>query len=95
MSLVGYNLNPVTHLVLLLKIGPEHGLVHISAGMTLYFLYFGIKRSLSIFSCRKQTVMPMCLTLGVIILALTTEIQLMVYSLCTVGAQVWSANYSM
>ena len=37
----------------------------------------------------------MCLTLGVTILASTTEIQLVVYSQCTLGAPVWSAKYSM
>ena len=37
----------------------------------------------------------MCLTLGVTILASTTEIKLVLYSQCTVGAPVWSARYYM
>ena len=37
----------------------------------------------------------MCLTLGVTILASTTEIQLVLYSQCTVGAPVWSDKASM
>ena len=37
----------------------------------------------------------MCLTLGVTILASTTEIQIMVSSQSTIGVLVWSANASM
>ena len=37
----------------------------------------------------------MCLTLGVTLLALTTEMQLVLSSQCTVGAPVWSATASM
>ena len=37
----------------------------------------------------------MCLTLGVIILDSTTEIQLVLYYQCTVGAPVCSAKASM
>ena len=37
----------------------------------------------------------MCLTLGVTILASTTEIQFVLYYQCTVGAPVWSAQDSM
>ena len=88
-------MNPVIHLVLRLIIGPEHGLVHISSGMTLDFSYFGRKRLLSNFSCRKQTGISMCLTLGVTILSSTTEIRLVLYSQCYVGAPVWSAKASM
>ena len=69
-------MNPVIDLLLLLIIGPVHGLVHISAGTTLNFSYLGRKRPLSNFSRRKQTGISMCLTLVVIILALTAEIQL-------------------
>ena len=53
-------------------IGPEHGLVRMSAGMTLDFSYFGIKRPLSNCYSRKKTVISMCLTLGVTILSSTT-----------------------
>ena len=42
-------MNTVIHLVLRLIIGPEYDLVHIYAGMTLDFSYFGIKRPLSFF----------------------------------------------
>ena len=45
-SLDGYNLNPVIHLLLQLIIGPEHDLVHISSGMTLELSYLGTKRPL-------------------------------------------------
>ena len=65
-------MNPAIHLVLRLITGPEHGLVHISSGMTLGFSYFGIKIPLSNLSSRKQTGISMCLTLGVTILASTT-----------------------
>ena len=88
-------MNPVIHLVLLLIIGPEHGFVHISAGMTLDFSYFGRKRPLSNCYCRKQTGISICLTLGVTILASTTEIQLVLSSQCTVSAPVYSAKASM
>ena len=37
----------------------------------------------------------MCLTLGVILLASTAEIQLVLYSQCTLGAHVCSAKASM
>ena len=37
----------------------------------------------------------MCLTLGITLLASTTEIQLVLYYKCTVGAKVWSAKASM
>ena len=37
----------------------------------------------------------MCLTLGVTLLASTTDIQLVLYSKCTIGASVWSDNYPM
>ena len=37
----------------------------------------------------------MCLTIGVTILASTTEIQLVLSSQCTLGAPVWSAKASM
>ena len=67
-SLVGYNINPVIHLVLQLIIGPEHGLVHISSGITLELSYFGTKRPLSNYSSIKQTGIPMCLTLVVTLL---------------------------
>ena len=67
-------MNPVINLLLLLTIGPGHGLVHIYAGMTLYFSHFGIKRPFSNCSCRKHTGMQMCLTIGVTILDTTKEI---------------------
>ena len=69
-------------------IGPEHGFVHISSGMTLYFSYFGTKILFSNWYCRKNTGVPMCLTLGVTLLASTTEIQLVLSSQCTVGSPV-------
>ena len=87
-------MNPVIHLVIRMIIGTEHSLVHISAGMTLEFSYFGRKRPLSNCSCRKQTGISMCLTLGVTLLAPTTEIQLVLSYQCTVGALVWSAKAS-
>ena len=37
----------------------------------------------------------MCLNLGVTILASTLEIQIVLYSQCTVGAPVWSVRDSM
>ena len=40
-SLDGYNLNPVIHLVLQLIIGPGHGLLHIVSGITIDLSYFG------------------------------------------------------
>ena len=73
-------------------IGPEHGFVHISAGMTLDFSYFERKRPLSNFSCRKQTGISIFLTLGVTLLASPTEIQLVLSYQCTVGAPVYSAK---
>ena len=76
-------------------IGPVHGFVYISAGMTLDFSYFGRKRPLSNCSCRKQTGISICLNLGVTILVSTTEIQLVLSSQCTVGAPVYSAKASM
>ena len=76
-------------------IGNGHGLVQINSGMTLDFSYFGTKISFSNFSCRKQTRISMCLTLGVTILSWTTEIQLVLYYQCTVGAPVWIAKYSI
>ena len=76
-------------------IGPENGLVQISSGRTLDFSYFGINISLLNFSCRNQTGVSICLTLGVTILASTTEIKIMLYSQCTVVAPVWSARDSM
>ena len=76
-------------------IGHENDLVHVYAGMTLDFSYFGRKIPLSNFSCRKQTVTPMCLTLGVTILASTTDIKIALYYQCTVGAPVWSDKTSM
>ena len=66
-------MNPVINLVLRLIIGPEYGLLHISAGMTLEFSYFGRKRPLSNLSCRKQTRISICLTLGLTLLYSTTE----------------------
>ena len=76
-------------------IGPEHGLVQISASMTMEFSYFGRKRLLSNCSYRKQTGISMCLTLGVTILDSTTEIQLVLSSQCTVGSPVWNAKAPM
>ena len=37
----------------------------------------------------------MCLTLGATLLASTTDIQLVLYSQCTVGGPVWSAKAYM
>ena len=37
----------------------------------------------------------MCLTIGVTILASTTEIQMVMSSQCTVGVSLWSAKASM
>ena len=48
-------------LLIRLIIVPEHGFVHISAGMTLDFSYFGRKRPFSNYSCRKQTGISACL----------------------------------
>ena len=95
MSLVGYNLNTVIPLLPLMIIGLEHGLVHIFSGMTLESSYYGIKRPLSNFSGRKYTGISMCLTIGVTILASTTEIQLVLYYQCTVVLSVWSAKDSI
>ena len=58
--------------------------------MTLDFSYFGIQIPLSNLSCRKQTGIPMCLTLGVNISASTKETKLVLYSQCTVGVPIWS-----
>ena len=91
-SLFVYNLNINIYLLFWLIIGPKHGLVHISYGMTLDFSYFGIKRQLSNFYCRKQIGLSMYLTLGVTLLASTTEIQLILYSQCTVVAPLWSSR---
>ena len=63
--------------------------------MTLDFLYFGIKKPFTTFYCRKQTVISMCFTLGVTLLASTTRIQRVLSYQCTVVAPVWSAKYSM
>ena len=76
-------------------IGPEHGLVHISSVMTIDFSFFVIKRPLPIFSSRNQTGMSLCLTLGVTILASTTEIQIVLSYQCTVGESVWIDSSSM
>ena len=76
-------------------IGPSHGFVHISDGMTLEFTHFGIKRPLSNLSSRKQTGISMYLYIGVNLLASTTDIQLVFSSQCTVGAPVWSDKASM
>ena len=65
-------MKPVIHLVLRLIIEPEHGILHIYACITLDLSYFGIKRRLSKISCRNQTGIKMCLTLGVTVLASTT-----------------------
>ena len=78
-------MNPVIHLVLRLIIGLEHGLVQISDSMTLALSYFGIKIPLSNLSCRKQTGISMCLTIGLSILDSTTEIQPVLFSQCTIG----------
>ena len=78
--MVGYNLNPVIHLVFRLVITPEHDSVHISTVMTLDFSYFVIKTPLSNCSCMKQTRISTCLTLGVTIFYSTTEIQLVLSS---------------
>ena len=51
-SLDGYNLNPVIHLVIQLIIGPEYGLVHISAIMTLEFSNLGTTIPLSNLFCK-------------------------------------------
>ena len=75
-------------------IGSKHGFVHISAVMTLDFSYFGTKRKLSNYSCRKQTGISMYLNLWVTLLASTTEIQLVLSSQCTFGVPVWSAKDS-
>ena len=88
-------MNPVIHLLLWLIIGPEHGLVHIYADMTLDLSYFGIKIPLSNCSCRKWIGISMCLTLGVTLLYSTTEIKLVFYSQFNVGASVWSYRASM
>ena len=69
--------------------GPEHSLVHISAGMTLDFSYFVTQIPLSNVFCRKYIGMSLCLTLGVTLLDSTTEIQLVLSSQCTDGAPVW------
>ena len=94
-SLVGYNLNLVVHLVPLLIIGRKHGLVHLYVRITLDFSSFGIKRPLSKFYLRKKTRIPICLTLGVNILALKKKKQLMLSHQCIVGASLWSAKDSM
>ena len=88
-------MNTVIHLVLRLIIGPKHGLGHISSGMTLDFPYIGIKRPLSNCPCRNQTGISICLTIGVTILASITEIQLALYSRCTVSAPVWITGASV
>ena len=71
-------------------IGPEHGFVHISSGMTLDFSYFGRKRPLSNCSCRKHTGISICFTRGVTLLDSKTEIQLVLSSQFTVGTPVYS-----
>ena len=90
-------MNTVIHLLLRMIIGPEHVLVHISAGMTLEFSYLGRKRPLSNFSGRKQTGISICLTLGVTLLASTIQVQLLLsyQCVCTVGSPVCSANVSV
>ena len=88
-------MNPVIHLVLQLIIGPAHGLVKISSGMTLDNSYFGTKIPLPNCSYRKQTGMSMFLTLGVTLLASTKEIKCLLSFQCTVGAPLWSAKVSM
>ena len=70
-------------------------LVHISDGTTLDFWYFGAKIPLSNYSCRKQTGISMCLTLGVTILASTIEIKLVLSYQCTVGSLVWRTKDSV
>ena len=76
-------------------IGPVHGLVHISSVMTLDLLYSGIRIPLPYCSSINQTVISMCLTLGVTLLVLTTEIQLVLYSQCSFCEPVWSARVYM
>ena len=61
---------------------------------TRLIIFWG-KITLSKVSCRKKTGMSMCLTLGVNILALTKEIQLVLTSQCTVGTPVLSDKASM
>ena len=87
-------MNPVIHLLPQLIIGPYHGLVNISAGMTLDFSYFFKKRPLSNCSFRKQTRISICLTLGVTILSSTTDIQRVLSYQCSFGAPVWSDKSS-
>ena len=79
-------MNTIIHLGLWLIIVPAHGFVHISASMTLEFSYFGIKRPLSNCYCRQQIGISMCLTLVVTLLASTTDIQLVLSSQFTLGA---------
>ena len=81
--MVGYSLNPVIHLLFQLIIGPEHNFVHIFSDITLDFSYCE-KIFLSKFSSRKHTGMLICLTLEGNIFASKIEIQLMIYSLCTI-----------
>ena len=74
---------------------PEHVLVHISADMILEFSYFGTKIILSYFSCRKQTGLSICLTLGVTTLASTKEMKRVLSYQFNVGALVWIDKASM
>ena len=69
--------------------------MHISSGITLNLSSLVTKRPLSNYSFIIQAVLSICLTLGVTILDSTTEMQLVLSSLCNVGAPVWSAKYSM
>ena len=71
-----------------MNFGPEHGLVDISAGMTLEFTHFGIKRPLSNLSSRKQTGISMYLYIGVNLLASTKEIQIVLSYQCSAGEPV-------
>ena len=88
-------MNPVINLVLRMIIGAEHGLVYISADITLDFSSFGRKIPLSNCSCKKQTGISIFKTIGVTLLCSTTEIQLVLSSQCSVGEPVWSAKASI
>ena len=66
--------------------------MNISDGMTLELSYFGTEIPFSNFSQRKHTGMSIYSTLGQIIFDSTVEIQIVLYSQCTVGVTMWIAK---
>ena len=68
--------------------------VHICRQDIRLIIFWNIETIVKI-SCRKQTGISVCLTLGVTILDSTTEIKIVLYYQCTVVVPVWSDKASV